>query len=105
MRCSTGARNCERQDEDNNLCASVHCCREQVVVLEIPSWVLPSDIVLSDKTEDEVDGHAGVDADAKVAEVPADQCGVEVVQTLSSAVSYDEAVIQDNGPTNLGNAL
>lgn len=79
MRCSTGTRNSKRQDEHNDLCASVHCCREQVVVLEVPSWVLPADVVLSDKTKDEVDGHTGVDADAEVAEVPADQGGVKVV--------------------------
>ena len=79
MRCSTSARNSKRQDEHNDLCASVHCSREQVVVLQVPSWVLPSDIVLSDEAEDEVDGHAGVDADAEIAEVPANQCGVEVV--------------------------
>jgi hypothetical protein len=85
MRCSTCARNSKRQDEHNDLCASVHCCREHIVVLQVPSRVLPSDVVLGDETKDEVDGHAGVDADAEIAEVPADQCGVEVVQTLRSA--------------------
>jgi len=88
MRSSTCSSNSKGQDEHNDPYTSVHHCREKVVVSELPSWVLPWSVVL-DKAEDEVNGYTGVDADANVAEVPADQRGVEVVQAMSSAVSYD----------------
>lgn len=75
---TTTTRNRERKDEDHNLCASVHGCRDKIVVFDKQLWVVLANPELTDESKNEEHCERAVDADEQVAHIPENDRWVEV---------------------------
>ena len=76
--CTTATKDCERQDEDHDLGTTVQSRRNDVVVFDEELGPLPSEIPLSEETQEEEHADGRVDANEEVAHLPKNDGHVDV---------------------------
>lgn len=97
---TTATRNRKGEDKHHNLGASVHGCRDKIVVLDKQLWVVLANPELTDESKNKEHGKRTVDADKQVAHVPENDRWVEIAPGRVLGVAIGNVCGERNNEAN-----